>query len=62
LSPPRSDGGSFKHPLTSVVTPILGVAYQKTNSAGGYFLSTVPVKNPPIQAVPQSGSVTVVKK
>ncbi len=55
-------GGSFKHPLTGVVTPLVGVAFQKTNAAGGYFLSTIPVKNPPIQAVPQSGSVTLLKK
>ena len=52
--------GSFVPPGANKSLSFNGVAYQKQNSASGFFLYTPPTTNP--SALPESGSVGVSKK
>jgi hypothetical protein len=47
--------GSFVHPVTNKTVTIAGVPFQKTNSAGGFFLSSTAADG-------LSGSVLVLKQ
>ena len=53
--------GSFTHPGTGKAVKFVGVAYQKTNTASGYFLY-FPPKTAPLGTPAESGAVGVAEK
>ena len=51
--------GTFKHPGSGRIAAFAGIAFQKTHSAGGYFLYAPPRAS---AAMPESGLVSVTPK
>lgn len=61
VAPTGAMKGTFTHPGTGKALPFLGTAFQKTNSAGGYFLF-LPPKTAPVGTPAESGRVAVTEK